>query len=43
MGAVRERVKSCLYWLSDRLCAHRLTFELGHQVGELGWKLRRAP
>jgi hypothetical protein len=41
MAAWRERLKLSLYWLSDRLCAHRLTFELGHQVGELGWKLRR--
>jgi hypothetical protein len=40
-----------LYSLSDRLChlagvhsdegvRHRRLFELGHQVGELGWRLR---
>jgi hypothetical protein len=38
--AMRSRSKYFLYALSDRLCAHRLTFELGNFVGELGWKLR---
>jgi hypothetical protein len=37
---MRKWCKDRLFRLSDRLCAHRLTFELGHQVGELGWKLR---
>jgi hypothetical protein len=39
-SAVRERAKSFLYGLSDRLCACPLTFELGNWVGELGWQLR---
>ena len=30
-----------LFSLSDRLCAHRWSFEIGHQVGELGWRLRQ--
>lgn len=38
--AVRSRGKYFLYAVSDRLCAHRLTFELGNFVVELGWKLR---
>jgi hypothetical protein len=39
---MQERTKSILFWLSDRLCAWPLTFGLGHLIGELGWKLRRA-
>jgi hypothetical protein len=49
---MRRRLKLALYSLSDRLCAragagtaegvrHRSLFEAGHQVGELGWRLRR--
>ena len=37
----RRRLMFALFSLSDRLCAHRWSFEIGHQVGELGWKLRR--
>lgn len=37
---VRRVARDALWRLSDRLCAHRLTFELGHWIGELGWKLR---
>ena len=37
---MRRVVRDMLWRVSDRLCAHRLTFELGHQIGELGWRLR---
>jgi hypothetical protein len=38
---MRLRARNALWRLSDWLCAHKATFGLGHQVGELGWKLRR--
>jgi hypothetical protein len=38
--AARRWLKFRLYGVSDRLCAHPRTFEAGHLVGELGWKLR---
>jgi hypothetical protein len=48
----RRRLKLALFSLSDRIGAragagtsegtrHRWLFEIGHQVGELGWRLRR--
>lgn len=33
-------LRNALWQASDRLCARKLTFELGHWIGELGWKLR---
>jgi hypothetical protein len=50
---MRRKLKDILFSLSDRICAHagagsdegvrrRWLFEVGHLVGELGWKLRRA-
>lgn len=50
---MRRRLKCALFSLSDWMCAragagsdqgvrHPWLFEAGHQVGELGWKLRRA-
>jgi hypothetical protein len=49
---MRRRVRDALFSLSDRICAragagtdagvtHPWMFEIGHQIGELGWKLRR--
>ena len=51
MSAVRRKLKDALFSLSDRICAcagagtdegvrHPRLFEVGHQVGELGWRLR---
>ena len=37
---MRRRVRDALWRIGDRLCSHRLTFEAGHWVGELGWLLR---
>lgn len=37
---LRRAARDLLWITGDRLCARRLTFGLGHQVGELGWKLR---
>jgi hypothetical protein len=37
---MRKRLLDALWAISDRLCAHRLTFEVGHWIGELGWSLR---
>jgi hypothetical protein len=39
---VRKRARDTLWKISDRLCSHRLTFEAGHWIGELGWRLRKA-
>lgn len=36
---LRRAARDLLWTASDRLCARRLTFGLGHQIGELGWKL----
>jgi hypothetical protein len=49
---MRRHLKLALFSLGDRLCAwagagtdegvrRRRLFEAGHQVGELGWRLRR--
>ena len=49
---MRRHLKLALFSLSDQLCAwagagtgegvrHRWLFEAGHQVGELGWRLRQ--
>jgi len=48
---VKRRVRDVLWTISDRLCGwagagsdagvtRPRLFELGHQIGELGWKLR---
>lgn len=48
---MRRKLKNALYSFSDWLCAragagtdegvrHPWLFEAGHQVGELGWRLR---
>jgi hypothetical protein len=37
---LRRWVRDRLWAVSDRLCRHRVTFEAGHLLGELGWKLR---
>jgi hypothetical protein len=39
---MRRRVRDTLWKISDRLCSRRLTFEAGHWIGELGWRLRKA-
>jgi hypothetical protein len=36
---LRRAVRNLLWAAGDRLCARKLTFSLGHQVVELGWKL----
>jgi hypothetical protein len=42
MAKPRRALRDLFWWASDRLCAHphTLRFELGHWLGELGWKLR---
>jgi hypothetical protein len=37
---MKLRAMFLLFHLSDRLCARRRTFEFGHWVGEIGWRLR---
>ena len=37
---MRRRVRDALWNISDRLCSHWPTFEAGHWIGELGWRLR---
>jgi len=50
-GRLRRCLKLALFSLGDRICAcagagtdagvrHPRLFEAGHQVGELGWRLR---
>jgi hypothetical protein len=40
MTTKKERLRGWIWRVGDRLCSHKLTFELGHWVGELGWLLR---
>lgn len=51
MDAAKQRLRDILFRLSDRICAragagtdegvmHPWMFEVGHQVSELGWRLR---
>ena len=40
MDIAKRRLRDWLFKASDRLCAHRRAFTLGHWAGELGWLLR---
>lgn len=48
---MRRKLRNALFSLSDRICAragagtdegvqHPWLFEVGHRVGEMGWRLR---
>jgi len=40
VSAAKAGARNALWNIGDRLCSHRLTFEIGHWIGELGWLLR---
>jgi hypothetical protein len=40
VSATKAGARNALWKISDRLCSRRLTFEIGHWTGELGWLLR---